>query len=149
MAALDVKNDEIELYSAMSKLAGNLFLEFNKQLIAGVQKLADGVGANGDVPSGTLGALLDRTDMTPPEKTLFQKYSKEEFLRAWKKHIESIDYSMTFRPRVEKAIECINVLAVPGEKVTVNDVSGDGGIGIAASYEVEIDLGIIRGKVSW
>ncbi len=149
MAALDVKNDEIELYSAMSKLAGNLFLEFNKQLIAGVQKLADGVGAKGDVPSGALGALLDRTDMTSSEKAVLQKHSKEDVLRVWKKHIESIDYSMTFRPRVEKVIESINVLAVPGEKVTVNDVSGDGGIGTKANYEVEIDLGIIRGKVSW
>ncbi|MDP1656012.1 MAG: hypothetical protein Q8L96_07940 [Hylemonella sp.] len=149
MATLDASNDEIELYRAMSKLAGTLFLEFNKQLVVGVQKLTDGVGGKGEVPSGVLSTLLDRSNITQSEEKALQKYSKEEVYQVWKKHIESIDYSISFRPRVEKPVESINVLALPGEKVTVNEVSSTGDINIRASWEVEIDLGIIRGKVSW
>lgn len=146
---LDVRNDEIELYRSMSKVAGTLFLQFNKQLIAAVQKLAEGAGAPGNVPSGILGTLADRAALTQSEKAVLQKYGQEEIYRVWKKHLDTIDYSISFRPRVEKPVEGLNVMAVPGEKITIESVAADGAINASANWEIEIDLGIIRGKVSW
>ena len=133
---------EVELYDVMSKLASRAALDAATKTIALIQK------AMTDNPKdGSVHDMAGAGVLTEDEAAKLSAYEPDVLNKAWRKLIRTVDIAIEFVPELDRLARTEAILIRPGDKVGGADPMGFASI--AANWEVEIDLGIIRGKVSW
>lgn len=134
--------DETKIYDVMSKLASRAAMNSALQTIALIQKaMADG-------PNGPDMQRLAGDDFfTSDEQKIFDNFDKKTLNDSWRKLIKSVDIGIGFLPELDRVARTEAVLVRIGDKITGSD--GQGFLNVLANWEIEIDLGIVRGKVSW
>lgn len=134
--------DEAEIYDVMSKLASRAALASATQTIALIQK------AMSENPKGDkIMALAGDGILTDSEAAVLSAFDKDVLNKAWKKVIKSVDLAISFVPELDRVARTEAILIRRGDKVGGTDPQGF--TGVLANWEVEIDFGVIRGKVSW
>ena len=133
---------EAEIYDMMSQAAGRAALSAATNALALIQK-----GMKDDPKNAHVHALAGGPKLTAREQELLESISKEDLNKAWRKVIRTVDLSIGFIPELERLPRTQGLLVRPGDIVKGADAMGFPGM--LANWEVEIDLGIIRGKVSW
>lgn len=130
-----------KIYDIMSKLASNAAMSSAMQTIALIQK------AMADSPSGSqMRSLAGGEILTAEEAKILDEFDGPTLNAAWRKVIRSVDIAVAFVPELDRSARTEALLVRPGDKIkgAPQDFAN-----VQANWEVEIDLGIIRGKVSW
>ncbi|MFM5949466.1 MAG: hypothetical protein ACKOPM_09600 [Novosphingobium sp.] len=133
---------EVELYDIMSKLASRAALDSATKTIALIQKVMAENPKDGSIHNMAGPGVL-----TDDEAAKLGAYEPDVLNKAWRKLIRTVDIAIEFVPELDRLARTEGILLRPGDKVTGMDPMGFAGI--AANWEVEINLGVIRGKVSW
>jgi hypothetical protein len=134
--------DEAEIYDVMSKLASRAALSSAVQTIALIQK------AMSENPKGDkIMALAGDSILSDREAAVLGAFDNDVLNKAWKKVIKTVDLAISFVPELDRIARTEAVLIRKGDKIV--GVDAQGFPGVLANWEVEIDFGVIRGKVSW
>ena len=133
---------EAQIYDVMSKLASRAALSAAVQTIALIQKEMSENPKNGHIQ-----ALAGAGVLNESEQAVLTSYEPDVLNRAWRKVIRTIDMGISFVPELDRLPRTEALLIRPGDKV--GGLNAQGFPGVLANWEVEVDLGIIRGKVSW
>lgn len=135
-------SDEAEIYDVMSKLASRAAMSSAMQTIALIQK------AMAENPKDRQVQLLAGDGiLSESEAAVLGAYEPDVLNKAWRKVIKSVDIAVNFVPEFDRIGRTEAILVRPGDKIV--GVDPQGFVGTMANWEIEVDLGIIRGKVSW
>ncbi len=135
-------SDEAEIYDVMSKLASRAAMASAMQTIALIQK------AMAENPKdGQVQLLAGDGILSESEAAVLGAYEPDVLNKAWRKVIKTVDVAICFVPELDRIARTEAVLIRPGDMI--GGVDPQGFAGTLANWEVEVDLGIIRGKVSW
>lgn len=131
--------DEVRMYDVMSKLASRSAADAVVKFMALLQEEMK--------KDQSLNTFTDRVYLTDDEKQVLTSFGLPELNKAWRKIIRSVDVDISFTPELDRVARTEGMLIRPGDIVRGEQAYGFPTV--AANWEVEIDLGIIRGKVSW
>ncbi len=151
MNSLTPRQEEI-LYSAMAKISGALYEFTTKAFVKNFQDIVDNIGGgSGGIQSLSSPALKTLADLSSEESDALGQFTKDEVKKAFKKLSQSMDFSLTLVPTIERSQSIRGSIYEDGEKVRFvpGGAFQQGNLGILAEQEFEIDLGVVRYSVKW